>query len=128
LLARALSPVEARPQVVAGIEAVQHQTRAGRPYVLIHNPAAHTYLRLDPREFDLLSEMDGTRTVKALVIAYYRRHGILDFPRIADLVDLLRRHHFLTESPPDAYAALASHLRPGGAGALLSRLARGALQ
>ncbi|HMA36303.1 MAG TPA: hypothetical protein VKY74_17735 [Chloroflexia bacterium] len=41
-LARALSPIEARPRVVAEIEAAPQTTRSGTPYVVIRNPIAQT--------------------------------------------------------------------------------------
>src|SRR5262249_54999279 len=53
---------------------------------VIHNTTAHTYLRLEPTEFEMLPLMDGTRSVKALVVAYYQRNGVLALPRIARLV------------------------------------------
>ena len=37
------------------MEAAHFTTRAGTPYVVVHNPAAHTYLKLDPAEFELVS-------------------------------------------------------------------------
>lgn len=121
---RALSPAEERPRVVAGIEAAHHVTRAGVPYVMVRNSAASTYVKLDPREYDLLGLMDGTRPVKALAVAYYQRHGVLALPQIAGLIRLLRSQHFLTEAPIDAYGALGARLRNRGADALVTRLAR----
>jgi len=123
-LARALSPIEQRPRVVANIEASHQKTRTGAPYVVIRNPAASSYLKLDPREYALLPLMDGTRTVKALVVAYYERNGVLALPRVSGLVQLLRAHHFLSDPPLDAYAVLGARLRRPDAVGLLSRLAR----
>src|SRR5688572_16931441 len=99
-LDRSLAPIEQRPRIVPGIEAVQHTTRTGAPYVVVRNPAANTYLKLDPSEYDLLPLMDGSRTIKALVIAYYHQQGVLALPRIVGLVRQLRSHGFLTEPPP----------------------------
>src|SRR3954464_956119 len=94
-LQRALSPVEERPHIVSGVESATYATRSGSPYVVIHNPAAETYARLDPREFDLLQLMDGRHSVKELVVAYYQRHGVLALARVAGLVGLLRNETFL---------------------------------
>src|SRR5689334_4142211 len=55
--------------------------------------------------------MDGRRSVKELVIAYYQRHGVLARARVAGLVHLLRRERFLTGSP-DVYATLRAALEP----------------
>lgn len=127
-LGHALSPIEERPVVIDGIESARFTTRSGDPYVVVHNPAAGTYLKLDPREYELLPLMDGGHTVKELVVEYYQRHGVLAFPRIAGLVRLLKAHRFLVDSPLDVYAALSERLRRPDAGWLLVRLARGFLQ
>jgi putative peptide zinc metalloprotease protein len=121
-------PTEERPRAVDGIEAAHQTTRGGEPYVVIHNPATHTYLKLEPEEFELLPLMDGSRTVKELVIIYYQRHEVLALPRIAGLVQLLKNHLFLTELPLDAYAELGSRLRGTDAQGLLARIGRGFLQ
>jgi putative peptide zinc metalloprotease protein len=109
-LGRALSPVEDRPRVAPALESAAYRTRGGAPYVVVHNPAARTYARLDPREFELLPLMDGQHSVKELVITYYQQHGVLALARVAGLVTLLRQQHFLTDDPSDVYATLGSHL------------------
>src|SRR5438445_10153697 len=110
-LGRALSPVEERPRVAAGLESACYRTRSGAEYVVVHNPARRTYARLDPREFDLLPLMDGQHSVKELVIAYYQRCGVLAMARVAGLVRLLRQQRFLVEGSLDVYCALAARLR-----------------
>jgi putative peptide zinc metalloprotease protein len=110
-LQRALSPVEDRPCVVTRLESAAYTTRGGSRYVVVHNPAARTYARLDPREFELLPLMDGRHSVKELVIAYYQRHGVLALARIAGLVGLLRQQHLLTADPADVYTTLAARVR-----------------
>ena len=126
-LVRALSPVEARPVMVDTLEAAQHTT-GGVPYVMLRNTRAQTYLKLDPREYDLLALMDGTRSVKALVIEYFRRNGVLSLPRVAGLVELLRTHHFLVEPPRDVYLELGRLLHAREARFSLGRLVRGFLE
>ena len=110
-LGQALSPVEERPRVPSGIESACYRTRTGAEYVVVHNPAARTYARLDPREFGLLSLMDGQHSVKELVVAYYQRYGVLALARVAGLVRLLRQQGFLVEGSVDAYARLGARLR-----------------
>jgi CRP-like cAMP-binding protein len=134
-LRRALSPVEERPRVAPNLEAAAYTTRAGAGYVVVHRPDAHAYARLDPREYELLELMDGTRSVKELVIAYYQRHGALALPRIAGLIHLLRIQGFLLGAASvNAYAAIGHALRPargerelttGGFDALLGAWYRG---
>lgn len=111
-LGRALSPVEDRPHVAPGIESACYTTRSGVEYVVVHNPAARAYARLDPREFELLRLMDGRHSVKELVIAYYQAHGVLALARVAGLVRLLRDQALLQFADPrgDVYATLAARL------------------
>ncbi len=111
-LGRALSPVEERPHIVEHVESASYRTRGGTPYVVIHNPKAETYARLDPREFDLLELMDGRHSVKELVVAYYQRHGVLALARVAGLVNLLQSEVFLRQRPTHVYAVLAQRLHP----------------
>ncbi len=110
-LARALSPVEDRPRIAPELESAAYRTRGGAEYVVVHNPAARAYARLDPREFELLDLMDGTRSIKELVIAYYQRYGVLALARVAGLVRLLRQQHLLAEPSTDVYADVARQLR-----------------
>lgn len=123
-LGHALEPIEERPRVVRDIEASHQTTRHDTPYVVIRNPAANTYLRLDPKEFDLLSLMDGTRTIKELVIEYFRRNGVLAVPRVTGLVQRLASHHFLDQVPVDSYATLGTRLKRLNATNLLSQVIR----
>jgi CRP-like cAMP-binding protein len=110
-IGRSLSPVEERPRAPDGLESATYRTRSGAEYVVVHNPATRTYARLDPREFDLLALMDGRRSVKELVIAYYQRHGVLALARVAGLVRLLHHQRLLQEGGLDVYARLGSLLR-----------------
>src|SRR5918912_2059363 len=110
-LGQALSPVEDRPRVAPGLESASYKTRAGADYVVVHNPGTRTYARLDPREFELLSLMDGQHSVKELVIAYYQRYGVLALARVAGLVPLLRQQGFLAEGSVDPYPRAAPRLR-----------------
>jgi putative peptide zinc metalloprotease protein len=110
------------------IEMAGHVSRDGSPYVILHNTVAHTYLRLEPTEVDILPLMDGTRSIKALVVAYYQRNGVLALPRIARLVQLLRANKFLAEPPVHAYAALRRQMRGSGAGMSAARVRRAFVQ
>src|SRR5207302_1981880 len=101
------------PRVVADLECARYATRAGEEYVVVHNPAGRAYARLDPREFELVALMDGRRSVKELVIAYYRQYGVLALARVAGLVRLLSQQELLREPAIDAYARLGASLRDG---------------
>ena len=110
VLARALSPVEDRPHLSPEVESARYHTRTGVEYVVVHRAATRAYARLDPLEFELLALMDGQHSVKELVIAYYRRYGVLALARVAGLVRLLGQQQFLVEPPLDSYVALGARL------------------
>lgn len=100
----------------------------GTPYLVLRNPAANSYLKLEPREFDLAQHMDGSRNLTALVLADFRQHHVLAPPRVAGLVQLLRQHHFLTEPPLEAFAELQRRLARPSFGRLTARVARAFVQ
>ncbi|GAC1614022.1 MAG: hypothetical protein NVS9B1_23110 [Candidatus Dormibacteraceae bacterium] len=124
----ALSPIEERPRLAAGLESVHHKTRGGASYVVVHNPAVHTYLKLDEEEFDLLPLIDGEHTVKDLVIEYYMRHEVLALPRVAGLVQLLKVHGMLDEPYLDALGEFQARVHRPTAAELVGRVWRGLLQ
>jgi putative peptide zinc metalloprotease protein len=127
-LARALSPVEFCPQIIPTLEVSHHTTRAGAAYLVLRNPTANTYLKLEPREYDLVLRMDGSCNLTALVLEDFRLHHVLAPPRVAGLIELLRQKRFLTEPPLDAYAELQTHLARPSAWRIGQRLARGFVQ
>jgi hypothetical protein len=102
-----VSPAEVRPSLVGNVEAGRQVARSGQPYVVIHNPAAHTYLKLGVAEFDLLPLLDGSRTLTDLALAWYERHGTIAPARIVGLVEALRENGFIDE-PADSDGAGAA--------------------
>lgn len=125
-LGSALNPGAARPRIrMAVVEVAHHTARNGAPYAVLRNRVEGTYVKVGPRELDLLPLMDGTRTVSDLVVQYFLRHKVLAFPRVAGLVRQLREQRFLVETPVDAYASLRQRLAPSqGSEAWLRRAAR----
>jgi putative peptide zinc metalloprotease protein len=121
----ALAPIHARPRVVSTLEASHHLTTRAKPYVVLRNTAANTYLKLEPREYELVGLMDGTRSVQQLVVEYFTRTGVLAVPRITALIQLLAARQFLAEPARDVYAELRQKLRGRSASEWATRLARG---
>ena len=117
--------LEECPGLVPNVETSRQTTRDGKPYLVICNPAANTYLKLNPEEYALLPLMDGTRTVSDLVMAYFQFHGVLAPPRVIGFVDLLRARHFLIEPRHDADSEFAARTRQMDVGVLVARIARG---
>ncbi|SRR5579884_1294410 len=126
-LAERLNPAYARPRACGGLVARQFTTTRGRPYYIVKNPAAGTYVRLTPDEYFLLGLMDGQRQVKDLVLAYLQRYHRFAFQRILDVVDQLREHRFLAEEPRDVWSSLAARLAQRHWTYRANRLVRGFL-
>jgi hypothetical protein len=99
-----------RPEAAAGVVARQLSGREGEYYVL-KNPASRTYYRLSERDYFLWQLMDGTQTVKDLVVAYFLEYGSFAFARAATLVQELKANLFLTERPLSVYRQVRSQLQ-----------------
>lgn len=102
------------PQVVAArLEA------DGEPYYVLKQPAARAYLRLSEADFALWWQMDGRKTVKALLLYSLRRYRTLPIGRLQRLIAELRAGHFLQETPTDMYTQIEAALErraPAGRG------------
>lgn len=90
------------PQVRTDVTVRRLESRGGRIYVL-KNAQAGTYLRLNEREFDLWRLMDGSHSVKDLMVVYFQRYRALAFGLITGLVQALRDGHFLVQPPVRVY-------------------------
>ena len=98
-----------RPQAVPGVIASRLDGRDG-PYTVIKNPATKTYYQLSDRDAFLWELMDGTRTVKDLVVAYFGQYGSFAFGRVAGLVAGLKANGFLTDEPVGVYRLVHASL------------------
>jgi len=88
-------------------------SRRGQPYFILSNRNQYTYLRLGPEEHYLWSLMDGTRSVKELVIEYFSRFGVLAFGLVGQLVVHLRASRMLADGPVNVFHLLMQKLERG---------------
>ena len=95
-------PLVFRPQVRTDV-IVRRLERQGRPVYVLKNAQTGTYLRLNEREFYLWRLMDGSRSVKDLMVVYFQRYRALAFGLITGLVQALRDGHFLVQRPVNVY-------------------------
>jgi putative peptide zinc metalloprotease protein len=108
-LQQRLDPAQYAPEAAEGVVARQLTGRAGKYYVL-KNPTPKTYYRLSDRDFFLWERMDGTQTVKDLVVAYFTQFGSFAFARVVSLVEGLKASLFLTDQPVNIYQQLRERL------------------
>ena len=87
-----------RPQRAAGVQVARVLGREGPTFVL-KNPAAQSYIQIGERDYALWWQMDGRRTVKDLVLYYFRRYGAFAFGRVTELVSQLKAQRFLKDEP-----------------------------
>ncbi|MDH4137293.1 MAG: cyclic nucleotide-binding domain-containing protein, partial [Anaerolineae bacterium] len=97
-------------EAAPGVVARQLTGREGEYYIL-KNPGPKTYYRLSDRDYFLWQLMDGTQTVKDLVVAYFMQYGSFAFARAATLVEELKASLFLSERPVNAYQQVQGQLQ-----------------
>ena len=78
----------------------------GNDYAMIANPRDLLHYKLEPGEMELLPLMDGTRTVKEIVVERFRESGDMELSAVADLVRQLQVGNFLTTRFQDVDAAV----------------------
>jgi putative peptide zinc metalloprotease protein len=91
-----------QPQALPGA-AASHLCGRDGPYVILKNPQAKTYYRLTDHDFYLWEKMDGTKTVKELVVAYFMAYRSFAFARVASLVQGLKQNRLLVDQPVNVY-------------------------
>ncbi len=108
-IAQKVDLAQYRPAAVPDVVTSKLTGRSGAYYVL-KNPEEKTYYRLSDRDYFLWQRMDGTRTVKELVVAYFLEYGSFAFARVATLVAGLKANLFLTEQPVRVYRQVQARL------------------
>ena len=116
-----------KPQALADIEVSDLTGRAGQYYVL-KNPEKKSYLRLTKKDYFLWSRMDGTRTIKDLVVDYFSEFGSFAYARVARLVILLKANWMLKDAPVNVYQQVQNRLHERDIGFRLKRFGNAFMQ
>jgi CRP-like cAMP-binding protein/Zn-dependent protease len=111
-LADRVDPARFRPKLAPDVEVKLFRLRWGNDYAMIANPRDLLHYRLEPAEVDLLPLMDGTRTVKEIVVERFQGSGDMDVSAVADLVRQLRVGNFLTSTFVDVPGILERAIDP----------------
>jgi CRP-like cAMP-binding protein/Zn-dependent protease len=111
-LAVLVDPAEYRPKLAPDVEVKEFQHDGETEYSMIANPRDLLHFRLEPGELELLALMDGTRSVKEIVVERLRESGDLELSGVADLVRQLRIGNFLTTRFVDTSLAVRRALDP----------------
>lgn len=101
-----INPALHRPVQSPDASAIPLTSRHGEPYYILTNRKQYGYLRLAPEDYYIWSLMDGTRSVKDLVVEYFMKFGTLAFGLVGQFVTHLRYAQMLVETPTNVYGAL----------------------
>jgi CRP-like cAMP-binding protein/Zn-dependent protease len=111
-LANRVDAAQLRPQLAPDVEVKRFHLRWGNDYAMAANPRDLLHYRLEPEEADLLPLMDGTRTVKEIVVERFRESGDMQLSSVADLVQSLYAGDFLTTPFLDVSEAVKHAVDP----------------
>ena len=111
-LAQRLDPARFRPILAPDVELKEFRLRWGNDYAMIRNPRDLIHYRLEPEEVELVRLMDGSRTVKEIVVERFRGSGELDLDGVVELVRELQEGGFLAGGYVDAYGAVRRAMKP----------------
>src|SRR5205823_2193759 len=111
-LARLVDPAEFRPKLRDDVEIKEFHLRWGGDYAMVANPRDLLHYELKPNEVRWLKLMDGTRTVKEILVEGLQDSGDLELSGVADLVRSLHAGNFLEQSYDDVDEALTRALHP----------------
>ena len=101
-----------RPKLVSDVEIKSFPLRWGNDYVMVANPRAMLYYRLEPWEAELLPLMDGTRTVGDVIVERMDEEGELDAAGVSQLVQTLELGGFFEPAPVGLEEGLERGLDP----------------
>ena len=94
------------PKLADDVEIKEFHLRWGNDYAIIANLRDLVYYRLEPNEVELVRLMDGTRTVKEIVVEQFKESGDLQLSGVADLVRSLQVGNLLDQRFVDVDAAV----------------------
>lgn len=112
LLATETDPALLRPRLAPDAEIKEFHYRSGGGHAVVANPRDLIHYRLDFEQLELVRLMDGTRTVKEIVVERFRDSGDLELSGVSDLVQTLREGGMLDRLFLDTHEALARAIDP----------------
>ena len=114
------------PRPVAGSVSERFESKRGTYYIL-RSPTGQ-YMRMDPADFFLWSQMDGAHTIANIALAYFYEFHAFAFARLKALTLSLHRKGFLDESPTYLYAWMQLKMHDDGVAAWGNRIAQAFVQ
>ena len=115
-LTESLEVANLRPRLRDGCEVRIFTLRWGNDYAMLARDDRELHYRLEVWEAELLSKMDGSRTVGELVVERMEGGGGLDAEPVTDLVLALYSGGFLDPAPLPTDELIADRLDPSSPG------------
>src|SRR4029453_7538347 len=107
-----VDPTSLRPKLANHVEIREFPLKWGNDYVMVANTRDLVHYRLPASERPLLEMMDGTRTVKELVLEEFESTGDLDPDSVTDIVRTLYEGNFFEQENWDVDELVARALDP----------------
>ena len=107
-----LDPTRYRPKLADHVEILLFPLRWGNDYVMVANTRELVHYRLPADQLPLLERMDGTRTVKEIVLEEFDASGDLDPDAVTDLVRTLYEGNFFEQRYRDVDELVTRGLDP----------------
>lgn len=111
-IAHLVDASELRPKLADDIEIRVFEQRWGEGYVMIANPRDLLHYRLAASDLPLVHMMDGTRTVKEIVIERFEESGEIELTAVIDLVRSLYQGNFLERRFVDVASMVTRAMDP----------------
>jgi putative peptide zinc metalloprotease protein len=115
-----LDPLLFQPRLHPDVVMRRLESRRHGPYYILKSPHSGAYLRLAPREHELLGLMDGNRTITEIAVDAFYRHRSL--APVSQLAELLHREGFLVTAPAAPRVVSQPPSTPDGPAARVRRL------
>ncbi|MFM7718317.1 MAG: cyclic nucleotide-binding domain-containing protein [Actinomycetota bacterium] len=115
-MAERIDPSSWFPQLAAGVEVMEFPSRSGNDYALVRNPEGDSHYTLEIWEARLAQLMDGTRSIKDLILLRLEEEGDLDPAAIAALITMLRVEGLLEPRAVNAEVLLRERIDPSSPG------------
>ncbi|TGE30963.1 cyclic nucleotide-binding domain-containing protein [Desulfosporosinus sp. Sb-LF] len=113
------------PQRIETWEETCQQSSKKEEYYVLKNQEANTYIKLSSKDYFLWTLMDGSHTVKDLVVEFYKEYGTFAFNRVGNLVTQLKEAHFLRIKPVHLYSNLHQRMEHNSLGYWANRFWQG---
>jgi CRP-like cAMP-binding protein/Zn-dependent protease len=107
-----VDPGELRPKLAPDVEVKFHELKWGNSFAVLANPRDLVHYQLTPKDLEIVKLMDGTRTVKEIVVERFQESGDLDLSEVADLTRMLYRGNFLDRRYVDSDSAVRRAMDP----------------